>query len=107
MAKLYRKKITEISFDRPIRIEKIERKLSDTNCWIKNYVPWKDFSAKISVKEISHKRTLYLFVINWRQDFPQFFRVKLNDKVFTPTQLPVEDPTGGTVMFYATLDGKA
>ena len=90
-------------FNTKIQIEKQNEKLSDDNRWISEYVFWKEMWASISLKYISSKRTSYLFAIKWKQDFPQKFRVKINDKIFTPTQSAVVDPANDTILFHAVL----
>lgn len=90
-------------FNTKIQIEKLNEKLSDDNRWISEYVFWKEMWASVSLKDISSKRVLYLFAIKWKQDFPQKFRVKINEKIFIPTQSAIVDPANETILFHAIL----
>lgn len=91
-------------FNTKIRIEKLEKKLSNTNCWLSNYIFWKEVWASISIKDISSKRVLYLFTIRWHQEkFPLEFRIKINDTIFVPTQPPISDPAAGNIIFHAII----
>jgi hypothetical protein len=89
-------------FNTKVKIEAADRKLSKSNVWILEYVYWNELWASIFIKDISARRALYLFVIKWRKDFPDDFRVVLNDKIFTPTQPPVRDPAKDLILFHAT-----
>jgi head-tail adaptor len=90
-------------FNTKIKVEKMEKKLSAENCWVSEYVFWKEVWASISIKDISSKRVLYLFVIKWREDFPNLFRIKINEKIFTPTQSAILDPSSDLVLFHAVV----
>ncbi|MDR1561241.1 MAG: hypothetical protein LBS23_02700 [Holosporaceae bacterium] len=90
-------------FNTKIKIETIEKKLSNDNLWILEYKLWKEVWASITIKDISSRRALYLFVIRWKRDFPTDFRVVIKDKIFTPTQFPVVEPAKDLLMFHATL----
>ncbi|MDR1361867.1 MAG: hypothetical protein LBJ16_01465 [Holosporaceae bacterium] len=93
-------------FNTKITIEKVEKKLSECNVWIPEYVYWNQLWASILIKDISARRALYLFVIRWRKDFPNDFRVTLGDKIFTPTQQPFYDPAKDVLMFHAAVQQK-
>lgn len=90
-------------FNTKIQIEKLNEKLSDDNRWISEYVFWKEIWASVSLKDISSKRASYLFTVKWKQDFPQKFRVKINEKVFMPTQSAIVDPENESILFHAVL----
>ncbi|MDR1333862.1 MAG: hypothetical protein LBJ71_01440, partial [Holosporaceae bacterium] len=83
-----------------VKIETLERKLSKENLWVSEYKLWKEVWAAISIKDISSRRTIYMFTIKCRGDFPCEFRVLLNDKVFIPTQKPAVDQD--IILFHAT-----
>jgi hypothetical protein len=87
-------------FTSRVKIETLERKLSKENLWVSEYKPWKEVWAAISIKDISARRTLYMFAIKWRGDFPMEFRALLNGKVFIPTQKPAMDKD--VLLFHAT-----
>ncbi|MDR3151220.1 MAG: hypothetical protein LBT67_00010 [Holosporaceae bacterium] len=93
-------------FNTKVKIETAEKKLSESNVWILEYVYWNDLWASIFIKDISARRALYLFVIKWRKDFPDNFRIALNGKIFMPTQLPVRDPAKDLILFHATVKQK-
>jgi hypothetical protein len=88
-------------FNTKVRIESLEKKLSDENLWISEYKLWNQVWASISIKDISTRRTLYLFAVRWRRDFPKEFRVVVKDKIFKPTQPPILDSERGLVLFHA------
>ncbi|GHU12725.1 hypothetical protein FACS189449_06940 [Alphaproteobacteria bacterium] len=88
-------------FDRKVKIEIAERKLSKDNAWFSEYVHWNELWASISLKDISARRVLYFFTVKWRRNFPNNFRVLVDDKVFLPTQPPVVDPSNDCVVFHA------
>jgi hypothetical protein len=90
-------------FNTKIQIEKLNEKLSDDNRWFSEYIFWKEMWASVSLKDISSKQALYLFAIKWKQDFPQKFRVKINEKIFMPTQSAIVDPANETILFHAIL----
>lgn len=96
---MFRKRI----FNTKIKLEKLNEKLSDDNRWTSEYENWNEVWASVSLKDISSKRALYLFVIKWRQDFPTKFRVKINEKIFMPTQSAIVDPANDTILFHAAL----
>ncbi|MDR0968398.1 MAG: hypothetical protein LBL99_02040 [Holosporaceae bacterium] len=89
-------------FNTKVRIESVEKKLSDENLWVSEYKLWNEVWASISIKDISARRTLYLFAIKWRRDFPREFRVVIKDRIFTPTQQPIIEPSQDLVLFHAT-----
>jgi hypothetical protein len=88
-------------FNTKIKIERLEKTLSEKNCWTSKYIFWKDVWASVMVKDITSKKALFFFVVKWKQDFPTSFRVKIGDKIFMPTQSPVVDPSNDTVLFHA------
>lgn len=90
-------------FNTKIQIERLNEKLSDDNRWVSEYILWKEMWASVSLKDISSKRVLYLFAIKWKQDFPQKFRAKINEKIFMPTQSAVVDPANDMILFHAIL----
>jgi hypothetical protein len=90
-------------FNTRVKVEALEKRLSDNNLWISEYKPWKEVWASITLKDISTRRTLYLFTMKWTTDFPKEFRVIIKDKVFLPIQFPVVEPTNNLVLFHATL----
>ncbi len=90
-------------FNTKIQIERLNEKLSDDNRWISEYIFWKEMWASVTLKYISSKRVLYLFAIKWKNDFPQKFRIKINEKIFTPTQSAIVDPSSDTILFHAAL----
>lgn len=90
-------------FNTRIEIEKEIKELSDDNRWISKYGIWKEMWASVMLKDISSKRALYLFVVKWKDDFPQNFRVKINDKIFTPTQSAIVDTADDAILFHAVL----
>jgi hypothetical protein len=89
-------------FNTRVRIESVERKLSDENLWVSEYTLWKEVWASISIKDITAKKVIYMFTIKWKQDFPREFRVMVKDKIFTPTQFPIIDPAQDLILFHAT-----
>ena len=88
-------------FYNKVRIEKEVKKLSPEGLWVTNYEFWKELWASIAIKEISTSKVVYLFQIKWRGEFPKNFRIIMNDEIFSPTQLPVTDVTGDTILFHA------
>lgn len=90
-------------FNTHIKIEKEVQELSDNNRWISHYILWKEMWASVMLKDISSRRVLYLFVVKWKDDFPQKFRVKINDKIFIPTQPAIADAADDSVIFHAIL----
>ncbi|MBR1733961.1 MAG: hypothetical protein IJ730_00685 [Alphaproteobacteria bacterium] len=90
-------------FNTKITIEKLNEKLSDDNRWISEYENWQETWASVSLKAITSKQALYLFIIKWKQDFPTKFRVKINEKIFMPTQPPIVNPANDTILFHAIL----
>jgi hypothetical protein len=90
-------------FATKVKIEAIEKKLSNDNLWASEYVYWNELWASIFLKDISAKRVLYFFTIKWRKDFPVNCRVVVNDKIFVPTQPPIMDPSNDVIMFHAVM----
>ncbi|MDR1982795.1 MAG: hypothetical protein LBQ08_03300 [Holosporaceae bacterium] len=91
-------------FNTKIKIETLEKKLSQDNLWVSEYKFWNEVWASISIKDISSRRVLYLFTIKWKHDFPCEFRVSIKDKIFTPTQLPIVEPSQDLILFHATVN---
>lgn len=89
-------------FNTKIIVEEAKKTLSEDNVWISDYVFWKELWASVSLKDISPRRALYIFSIKWKEDFPQNFRVKINGKIFTPTQFPIIDACRDEILFHAT-----
>ncbi len=88
-------------FNNRITIEKEEKVLSSDNVWISKYTEWKSMWASVLLRDLSKKNAVYLFCVRWINDFPTNFRIKIGDKMFIPTQLPVLDPPTGTILFHA------
>ena len=88
-------------FYNKVKIEKEVKKLSSEGLWVTNYEFWKEMWASIVIKEISTSKAVYLFQIKWRGEFPKNFRVMMNDEIFSPTQPPVTDIIGDTILFHA------
>lgn len=91
-------------FNTKVTIEKMEKTLSKENAWVSEYSFWKELWASVFLKDISPRRTLYFFTIKWNRDFPSIFRVKINDKIFMPTQLPIADTSKDEILFHATMN---
>ncbi|MDR2724449.1 MAG: hypothetical protein LBB25_04625 [Holosporaceae bacterium] len=87
-----------------IKIEIVEKKLSDDNLWILEHKLWREVWASISLKDISSRRVLYLFTVKWKCDFPREFRVIVKDKIFTPTQFPIMEPSQDLILFHAIIN---
>lgn len=90
-------------FNTKITVEKTEDILSDDNRWIAEHTEWQKMWASVSLKDISAKRAIYLFAVRARSDFPKKFRIKINDKVFIPTQSAIKDPVNDVILFHAVL----
>ncbi|MDR0580725.1 MAG: hypothetical protein LBG04_01255 [Holosporaceae bacterium] len=93
-------------FNTRVKIEIIEKKLSDDNLWVSEYKLWKEIWASISLKDISSRRVLYLFSVRWKQEFPREFRAVVKDVVFTPTQFPIMEPSQDLILFHATAGSR-
>lgn len=91
-------------FNTKVKIESLETTLSADNQWIPKYTPWGEAWASVSVKYMSSKGALYLFEVKWKNDFPRAFRVIMKDKIFTPTQSPITDPSNDLILFHATIN---
>jgi hypothetical protein len=96
--------MTKKMFCTRTRIEIPEKKLSSENLWITEYKYWKEVWAAISIKDISPKRTVYIFAVKWRGDFPREFRAVVNNNIFTPTQIPAEESCKDLILFHATTN---
>ena len=88
-------------FYNKVKIETEIKKLSSEGLWVTNYEFWKELWASIVIKEISSSRVVYLFQIKWRGEFPKNFRVIMEDRIFSPTQPPVTDVIGDSILFHA------
>ena len=84
-----------------VRIEKLEKVLSEKNTWESKYVFWQEVWASIQLKDISVTKASYLFAIKWKGNFPREFRVVINDKIFMPTQIPSVDFRNDLIIFHA------
>jgi hypothetical protein len=93
------------TFDTKIKIEKLEEKLSEENCWISEYVFWKEVWASIFVKKTLSRHALHVFIIKWKHEFPQAFRVKIKNRIFIPVQDPIIDQSEDIIVFHA-IDAK-
>lgn len=85
-----------------ITIEIPEFKLTETNEWYKKYKIWKEIWAQVKLKNVSRAGGVYFFCIDNISDFPEDFRVVMNNKIFVPTQLPIEDNATNKLIFHAT-----
>ena len=91
-------------FNTKIKIERLEKQLSENNCWTSSYISWKEVWAFMTIKNISSVKAVYLFIVRRKEGFPQNFRVKISDMTFTPTQIPVVDYRLDTIIFHATIN---
>ncbi|MDR2107809.1 MAG: hypothetical protein LBO73_04845 [Holosporaceae bacterium] len=91
------------SFNTKIKIEALEKTLSEDNRWISVYKPWREVWAFVSLRDISSKRALYLFAVRRRNDFPREFRIVIKDKIFMPTQPPTTEPSRDLILFHAVV----
>jgi hypothetical protein len=91
-------------FNTKVKIEEKKTKLSDDNLWISEYELWHELWSSIFIKDISSRRALYFFIVKWKRDFPRNFRVRIEDKIFTPTQVPIFNPSDDTTLFHAIRD---
>ncbi len=90
-------------FNTKIRIERFEKTLSSQNEWISKYVFWKDLWATIQLKDVKITKSLYLFAVKWKGDFPKKFRVILNDKILESTQTIAYDFKNNLIVFHASM----
>lgn len=90
-----------INFNNRVKIEKLTKSLSVDNTWVSSYAKFADVWAAINVKELTAKKCLYLFTIQWRENFPNNFRVMINDSTFIPTQIPIVDFKNNVILFHA------
>lgn len=95
--------ISKRLFNTRIEIEKEVEELSEDNRWVSKYVLWKEMWASVTLKDVSSRRVLYLFIMKWKDNFPQKFRVKINNKIFTPTQSAVANAADDTILFHAIM----
>ena len=87
-----------------IKIEKLEKQLDKNNCWVSEYTPWKEIWTSMSIKYISSTKIVYVFIVKWRRNFPQKFRVRLNDEIFTPMNKLAIDHSSNLIIFHATIN---
>ena len=88
-------------FSTKVRIEELQTTLSENNTWEENCVPWRDVWASIQLKSIGVTKSLYLFIVKWKGEFPKKFRVVFQDKIFIPTQEASFDYKNDLVIFHA------
>lgn len=84
-----------------VKIEKLEKTLSEKNTWESKYIFWNEVWASIQLKDITVTKALYLFAIKWKGDFPRQFRVVVNNRIFMPTQTPSIDFRNDLIIFHA------
>ncbi len=97
--------MTERLFNTKIKIEKLEKTLSEINTWKSKFVPWQELWASIQLSNIAITKTNYIFRVKWRGEFPKKFRVIVNNVVFIPTQLVAIDLKNDMVIFHAVREG--
>lgn len=93
-------------FSTKIKIEKLEKKLSENNTWKSEFVFWNELWASIELGNIAITKTNYIFKVRWRGAFPENFRVVVNDVIFVPTQTVAVDIKNDLVIFHAVRDGE-
>lgn len=89
-----------------IKIEKLEKKLSENNTWKSEFVFWNELWASIELGNIAITKTNYIFKVRWRGVFPENFRVVVNNVIFVPTQIVAVDIKNDLVIFHAVRDGE-
>ena len=87
-------------------IEKLEKKLSENNTWKSEFIFWNELWASIELGNVAITKTNYIFKVRWRGEFPEKFRVVVNDVVFVPTQTAAVDIQNDMVIFHAVRDGE-
>lgn len=95
----------ERQFNTKIKIEKLEKRLSENNVWKSEFIPWQELWASIRLGNIAITKTNYIFRVKWRGDFPKKFRVVVNDVIFFPTQMVAIDLKNDEVIFHAVREG--
>lgn len=94
-------------FETRIKIEVPEFILTANNNWYQKYKLWKEIWAKVKLKNISRNEGVYFFCVDGALALPKNFRVNMNNKIFIPTQSPLEDRVGNKLIFHAVFsDGK-
>lgn len=93
-------------FNTKIKIEKLEKKLSENNTWKSEFLPWQELWASIQLENITMTKTNYIFRVKWRGEFPKKFRVIINDVIFLPTQMVAIDLKNDMVIFHAIREGE-
>lgn len=97
--------MSERLFNTKIKIEKLERKLSENNTWKSEFLPWQELWASIQLENIAITKTNYIFRVKWRGEFPKKFRVIVNGVIFFPTQMAAIDLKNDMVIFHAVREG--
>ena len=97
--------MSERLFNTKIKIEKLERKLSENNTWKTEFLPWQEMWASIRLGNIAITKTNYIFRVKWRGEFPKKFRVIVNGVIFFPTQMAAIDLKNDMVIFHAVREG--
>ena len=95
----------ERQFNTKIKIEKLEKRLSENNVWKSEFIPWQELWASIQLGNIAITKTNYIFRVKWRGNFPKKFRVVVNDVIFFPTQMAAIDLKNDEVIFHAVREG--
>ena len=87
-------------------IEKLEKKLSENNTWKSEFIFWNELWASIELGNVAITKTNYIFKVRWRGEFPEKFRVVVNNVVFVPTQIVAVDIQNDMVIFHAVRNGE-
>ncbi len=98
--------MAERLFDTKIKIEKLDKKLSENNTWKSEFLPWQELWASIQLGNIAITKTNYIFRVKWRGEFPKKFRVLVNNVKFLPTQMVAVDLKNDIVIFHAVREGE-
>lgn len=75
--------------------------LSVDNLWITKESFWKNVWFDIQIDNIKSDKQKYRFTTKWIPDFPNSFRIHMNESVFEPLQQPIVDPANDCIFFYA------
>jgi len=97
--------MSERIFNTKIKIEKLEKKLSENNTWKTEFLPWQELWASIQLGNIAITKTNYIFRVKWKGEFPKKFRVVVNGVIFFPTQIAAIDLKNDVVIFHAVREG--
>ncbi len=87
-------------------IEKLDKKLSENNTWKSEFIFWNELWASIELGNVAITKTNYIFKVRWRGEFPEKFRVVVNNVVFVPTQTVAVDIQNDMVIFHAVRNGE-